>query len=91
MKNIEVTLIQMSNLIKKHQGQTYWSDRLEMLATKTSLHEDDFKLAIKQLFGGMGTLNDLAIMDQKGKYPLDANSEFDELRQHLREMLRAWN
>ena len=87
MSSIEI-LNSMCRLIKENEGESYWFFRLKKLADNQKIQDDDFRLAIKQLFGGMGTLNDIAITDGNGNYPLEANEEFERLKKELRNTLR---
>jgi|TARA_B110000208_G_C11607863_1_gene372518 hypothetical protein len=84
MNSVEEILESMGMILEENEGSSDWSKRLKNLARNKTLHKDDYHYAVKRLYGGMGSLNDVVVMDGRGGYPREANQKFDSLRDDLK-------
>lgn len=87
MNSVEKILKLMSATLEENEGPSDWSKRLKALSDNKTLNKDDYYYSIKRLFAGMGSLNDVVIMDKNGGYPVEANEKFDSLRHELSKAL----
>lgn len=67
-------------------GYAEWSASIFKLAKKYELDSDDTKHIFLNLYGGMGSLNDL-VMYRNGKVLMSENDELDQLRRDLFNLL----
>lgn len=63
-------------------GYAEWSVSICKLAKKYELEPDDTKHIFLNLYGGMGSLNDL-VLYRNGKVLMSENDELDQLRRDL--------
>ncbi len=85
LNKAEICLMEMSKLLISNNSSLDWAKKLQSLSEKKTMHSDDFRLQIKRMFGGMGSLNDIVICDSNGKIDRDANIKFDYFRKELYE------
>ncbi|WP_420548765.1 DUF6966 domain-containing protein [Curvivirga sp.] len=83
IEKAELYLSEMGELLEKNNCSPFWANKLKSLAAKKTLCPDDFRVQIKSMFGGMGSLNDLVLLDDDGKVDRDLNIIFDDLRKKL--------
>ncbi len=86
MANEKTTLIvekmqRMATLLELG-GYAEWSVSICKLAKKYELEPDDTKHIFLNLYGGMGSLNDL-VLYRNGKVLMSENDELDQLRRDL--------
>ncbi len=83
LEQAEKYLIQLSDILISSGASLSWADRLHSVASKRKMSAEDFRLEVKGLYGGMGSLNDLVICDAEGKMDRNLNVQFDEIRSKL--------
>ncbi|WP_185922617.1 DUF6966 domain-containing protein [Hafnia paralvei] len=67
-------------------GYAEWSASILKLAKKYVMDPDDTKHTFRNLYGGMGSLNDL-VLYRNGKVLMSENDELDQLRSDLFNLL----
>lgn len=84
----EKILLRLASLLFDENVQSDWGTKLSNLANKKTLAVEDFRLQIKNLYGGMGSLSDIVLMKADGKVDREANNEFDDLRSELYQLVK---
>ncbi len=80
---IVAALTQMADVLAQSQHATLWEKKLRSLAAKTTLHIDSLRAQIKQMYGGMGSINDLYIQLPNGDPDYENTDRFSQLATEL--------
>ena len=84
MKNSQavlVTIHKVRRLLRKYQFKD-WDQTFERLTDAWCSDPEQGKSAIRRLFGGMGSFNDL-VLQHDGSMPQEDNDEMDQLRRKI--------
>lgn len=73
----------MADILTQSQHSNFWETKLRSLAGKTTLQIDDLKAQIRQMYGGIGSINDLYVQLPNGEFDTDGTERFSTLRTEL--------
>lgn len=78
-----VTLNQMADLLAKSKYTKIWEKKLRSLTAKTTLHIDDLRAQITQMYGSMGSINDIYLQLPNGDPDYESTVQFSQLATEL--------
>ena len=78
-----IILNQMADILAQSHHAKFWEKKLRALAAKTTLHIDDLRAQIKQMYGGMGSINDLYVQLPNGDPDYENTDRFSQLATEL--------
>ncbi|VVE56288.1 hypothetical protein PAQ31011_05095 [Pandoraea aquatica] len=87
VKEIQRILLRMSELLT-FSGRDDWASSISHLADKADEGYSSVRPEIRQMYGGMGSLNDI-VLYKDGNLLREENDEFDALRHRLHELTRG--
>jgi uncharacterized protein DUF6966 len=82
-EEIRTLLSQMADLLFSVNPEDTWAKYLHKLARKETLQIDYLKDAVKSMYGGMGSFNDMNVCDASGKADYKKQIIFSEMQERL--------
>jgi len=76
-------LTQLADILAVSEGNQFWEEKLRSLAKKKSLGIKGMNKLVREMYGGMGSLNDIYILLPKRAFGGKGNELFEKLRSDL--------